>query len=208
MKFKHLFSLCLILSMLMAFMCPEMKAQGLIKADSLVSGDSSVVVVVSPWVGDIYLDIFPNGVKKDSVKVYEVPYGCDTGTSPVCNILFAENQLTFTNDSLLITDPARRESFHTWKIKHQNPYALKIVRCNDSGMATHTTKFRLKAEHKYQWNMNFKFPDEKYFAGASGRHTFELYYKLTAGHKNLNLKESFIIYRSEFANGLTNRLRL
>lgn len=214
MKLKHLFNTFLFFAMFLAFLWspPETKAQQLIVEDTLGVRDSAKVVVISPYCGDIYLDVFNNGIKNDTIKVYEIPYRCDTGTYPQFRILFCQNQAAvssnlMTLDTELVNIKTHQGTFNTWKILDRNPWALMIVRCNDSGMAGHPTHFKIRVEHKYQWNMNFKFPDEKYLASRTGN-TYEQSYKLTAGHKNYGLKESFIINRREFANGLTNRLRL
>jgi hypothetical protein len=143
---------------------PEMKAQEFIHADTLGVHDSAKVVVVSPYCGNIYIDVFKNGIKNDTLKIYEIPIGCDTGTHPEFRILFCENQASLSsnllvNDSLLVNLKTHQGTFNTWRILDRNPYALMIVRCNDSGMAGHPTKFILRAEHKWNSMSILKLPD-------------------------------------------------
>ena len=138
MKFKHLFSMYIMFAFaMMCFYSPPARSQTFIKIDSLKAGDSVSVVKFQPYNGDVFIDVLGSKVtsKVDSIKIYAIPYGCDTGGLSNRSIIWLSNQFAQKNingtdslDTLLRFDNARPEKIKTWKFKDPLVYAVEIVR--------------------------------------------------------------------------------
>jgi hypothetical protein len=138
MKFKHLFSIYIMFAFaMMCFYSPPARSQTFIRIDSLKAGDSVSVIKFQPYNGDVFIDVLGSKVtsKVDSLKVYGVPYGCDTGGYSNRAIMWLSNQFSQKNingtdslDTLLRFDNARPEKIKTWKLKDPLVYAIEVVR--------------------------------------------------------------------------------